>query len=49
VDGDAAAMVLGEWKVDRANEPVGGNFTLVVRKFDGRWVIVHDHTSRSEE
>ena len=27
------------------SEPVGGNFTLVLRKIDGRWMIVHDHTS----
>ena len=47
--GDAAALVLGEWKLDRASEPIGGNFTLVLRKIDGRWVIVHDHTSRLEE
>ena len=47
--GDAAALVLGEWKLDRASEPIGGNFTLVLRKIDGRWVIVHDHTSRSGE
>jgi beta-aspartyl-peptidase (threonine type) len=44
-----AALVLGEWKLDRASEPIGGNFTLVLRKIDGRWVIVHDHTSRLEE
>jgi ketosteroid isomerase-like protein len=44
--GDAAALVLGQWKLDRQSEPVGGNFTLVLRKIDGRWVIVHDHTSR---
>ena len=47
--GDAAALVLGQWKLDRASEPVGGNFTLVLRKIDGRWVIVHDHTSRLAE
>jgi ketosteroid isomerase-like protein len=47
--GDSAALVLGKWKLDRANEPVAGNFTLVVRKIDGRWVIVHDHTSRLGE
>lgn len=47
--GDAAALVLGEWKLDRESEPVGGNFTLVFRKLDGRWVIVHDHTSRLEK
>jgi len=47
--GDTAAMVLGQWKLDRDSEPVGGNFTLVFRKLDGRWVIVHDHTSRLME
>ena len=47
--GDSAAFVLGQWKLDRASEPISGNFTLVVRKIDGRWVIVHDHTSRLEE
>lgn len=47
--GDTAALVLGQWKLDRASEPVGGNFTLVFRKLEGRWVIVHDHTSRLTE
>ena len=47
--GDSAALVLGKWKLDRADEPVAGNFSLVMRKIDGRWVIVHDHTSRLEE
>jgi L-asparaginase / beta-aspartyl-peptidase len=46
--GDAAAMVLGRWNLDGVSEPVGGNFTLVFRKIDDRWVIVHDHTSRLE-
>jgi L-asparaginase / beta-aspartyl-peptidase len=47
--GDSAAFVLGQWKLDRKTEPVSGNFTLIVRKIDGRWVIVHDHTSRLVE
>jgi len=47
--GDAAAMVLGKWRLDGLSEPLGGNFTLVLRKIDGRWVIVHDHTSRLAE
>jgi beta-aspartyl-peptidase (threonine type) len=47
--GDAAALVLGEWRLQRANEPVGGNFSLVFRKVDGRWVIIHDHTSQLAE
>jgi len=44
-----AALVLGQWRLDRDNEPVSGNFTLVLRRLDGRWVIVHDHTSRAPE
>jgi uncharacterized protein (TIGR02246 family) len=47
--GDEAALVLGEWKLERKSEPVNGNFSLVFRKIEGRWVIVHDHTSRVEE
>jgi ketosteroid isomerase-like protein len=31
------------------SEPASGNFSLVFRKIDGRWVIVHDHTSRAGE
>jgi ketosteroid isomerase-like protein len=45
--GDSAALVLGRWHLDR-NGPVGGNFSLVFRKIDGAWVIVHDHTSRTQ-
>lgn len=44
---DDAALVLGRWRLDR-KEPVGGAFTLVLRKNLGRWVIVHDHTSRDQ-
>jgi uncharacterized protein (TIGR02246 family) len=44
--GDSAALVLGQWRLERDNEPLSGNFSLVFRKLDGRWVIVHDHTSR---
>lgn len=47
--GDSAALVLGRWSVERESEPVSGNFSLVVRKFDDRWLIVHDHTSRTME
>jgi len=47
--GDAAALVLGRWHVDRDVDPLQGNFSIVLRKIDGRWLIVHDHTSRLEE
>jgi beta-aspartyl-peptidase (threonine type) len=43
--GPSAALVLGRWALTR-REPVGGTFSLVFRKLAGRWVIVHDHTSR---
>ncbi|MDZ4783290.1 MAG: DUF4440 domain-containing protein [Planctomycetia bacterium] len=47
--GDSAALVLGGWQVARDSEPLAGNFSLVTRKIDGRWVVVHDHTSRKTE
>ncbi len=37
-----AAYVLGRWELA---DNVGGNFSLILRKLEGRWVIVHDHTS----
>ena len=44
--GDDAAWALGRWRLDYedADDP-GGIFTLVFREIDGRWLIVHDHTS----
>jgi ketosteroid isomerase-like protein len=45
--GDSAALVLGQWNLARESEPVSGNFSLVLRKFGDRWLIVHDHTSRA--
>ena len=45
---DSTALVLGRWRLARDESPVGGNFTLVFRKIDGKWVILHDHTSRAE-
>lgn len=46
--GDGAALVLGRWRLKR-KEPVGGAFTLVLRKLEGRWIIIHDHTSRDDQ
>jgi len=46
--GESAALVLGRWRLSRDESPVGGNFTLVFRKLEGKWVIIHDHTSRAE-
>ncbi len=42
---DEAAWVLGRWDLAGPKESSGGIFTLVVRKIDGKWLVVHDHTS----
>jgi hypothetical protein len=42
--GPNAMLMLGRWHLERS-EPVGGNFSLVWKKFDGKWLIVHDHSS----
>jgi beta-aspartyl-peptidase (threonine type) len=46
--GETAAMVLGHWHLAREGDALDGNFSLVVRKLNGRWLIVHDHTSRAD-
>ena len=43
------AWVLGRWRLERGAGETGGVFTLVFRRIDGDWKIVHDHTSVSEE
>ena len=42
--GPDAVLMLGNWHLERAM-PVGGNFSLVWRRVDGKWLIVHDHSS----
>lgn len=42
--GSEAMLMLGKWHLER-EAPVGGNFSLVWRRIDGKWVIVHDHSS----
>jgi len=43
---DGAAWALGRWELDNEGRTMGGVFSLVFRRLDGRWLIVHDHTSR---
>src|SRR5205085_5390840 len=40
-----AALVLGRWRLNRANDEPHGTFTLLFRKRKSGWKIVHDHTS----
>jgi ketosteroid isomerase-like protein len=47
--GDDAALARGAWRLamSDAKEP-HGLFTLLLRRIDGSWRIVHDHTSTGE-
>ena len=42
--GPEAALVTGRFDLDR-KEPATGRFTLVFRKTNRGWKIIHDHTS----
>lgn len=42
--GPDAAFVRGEWHLVRGTETLGGLFTLIFRRIEGAWKIVHDHT-----
>ena len=42
---DDSAVVLGSWKLKRANDEPHGRFTLIFRHFPDGWRIIHDHTS----
>jgi len=44
--GAETALVLGRWKLEGQQKLDGGAFSLVFRRIDGQWLIVHDHTSR---
>src|SRR4029077_2366574 len=43
--GEGAALVLGRWKLKRAQDQPHGCFTLILRRTSEGWRIVHDHTS----
>jgi ketosteroid isomerase-like protein len=40
-----AAVVLGCWRLKRANDEPHGRFTLIFKRLPEGWRIVHDHTS----
>jgi ketosteroid isomerase-like protein len=40
-----AAVVLGRWSLKRTNDQPHGRFTLILKRFQEGWRIVHDHTS----
>ena len=38
-------LITGKWHLKRSIGDVGGHFTLLMRRWGKRWVIVKDHTS----
>lgn len=42
--GETAALTLGRWHLDR-EKSAEGNFSLVWKKTDQGWRIIHDHSS----
>ena len=40
-----AAVVLGRWKLKRANDEPHGRFTLIFKRLPEGWRIIQDHTS----
>lgn len=43
--GPDAAFVRGRWHLEMSSGEQGGLYTLVFRKVEGGWKIIHDHTS----
>lgn len=41
------ALMLGQWHLEK-DQPAQGNFSLVWKKIDGKWLIVHDHSSSKQ-
>lgn len=46
VTAGTTAWVLGKWSLTRPSiGNVGGYFTLLLKKIDGHWLVIRDHTS----
>ena len=43
--GNDGAIVLGRWHLQRAQDDPHGRFTLILRRTNLGWKIIHDHTS----
>lgn len=47
--GDAAAVVRGRFRLKLSGgQELGGLYTLIFRRFEDGWKIVHDHTSSNQ-
>jgi uncharacterized protein (TIGR02246 family) len=42
----STALVLGNWHLKMSDDSTAdGNFSLVIKQMDGKWKIIHDHSS----
>jgi len=46
---DDSALAFGHWHLKREKDEPSGLFTLLFRKTDDGWKIIHDHTSAAEK
>ncbi len=46
--GTEAALMLGRWHLKAQGQEIGGNFSLIWRKIEKEWKIIHDHTSSTD-
>ncbi|MCA9731740.1 MAG: DUF4440 domain-containing protein [Deferribacteres bacterium] len=44
-----AALAFGKWQLQRSQDQPSGLFTLILRKMETGWFIVHDHTSSAKK
>lgn len=38
-------FIIGKWQLNRSAGDIGGSYTLLMHKLNGKWVIVVDHSS----
>lgn len=39
------AMCSGKWKLSREKDTLSGYYTLILKKIQGKWKIIYDHSS----
>ena len=47
--GKKNALALGRWQLERKDGKLEGNFSVVLKKIRGNWLIIHDHSSSLKE
>lgn len=47
--GPSGAFVRGRWRLKMTSGEPNGQFTLIFRKIENQWKIVHDHTSSAPQ